>query len=54
MRKTRPDESIDRLRNRLERAENSFWRYATEAEHQNAICAASDALRTALERHAIA
>ena len=45
---------IDILRNRLERAENGHWRYGTEAEHQSAIRAASESLRNALERHAIA
>jgi hypothetical protein len=45
---------INWLRNRLERAENGFWRYDNDAEHQSAIRAAKDALRAAMERLAIA
>lgn len=45
---------LDMLRNRLERAENGFWRYSTEAEHPTAIRTAKEALHSALERLAIA
>ncbi|HEY1985204.1 MAG TPA: hypothetical protein VGG85_07345 [Terracidiphilus sp.] len=50
----RAGQILDILRNRLECVENGFWRYEIEAEHQCAIRAASESLRNALERHAIA